>query len=624
MIFMKTLIINSPLYENPENKYEEVLPPIWLWYICSNLKENWFSVELLDAVAWKIPLDEIIDYIEHWNFSHVWLNIFSTNCQLVKRIVTSVSREVSFILWGAFTKSNANDIINWETKNNLNIVIWEGDFIVKDIVSWNLNEQPIVQDWNKRVFKVDKESSYYPSNISSIKLDRTLFEHEPTINAYNWKKECNIVTSRWCIYDCTFCSAAVSLNKWVKARIRDKESIKEELLSIKEELLSIKKLHPDVKSVRILDDLFLRNDQSAIDACNIFSELNLEWRAMAHIKSFKDIDVNILKKMKMSGCSELSIWIESWNNALLKKIHKNNTVDDVENTIERILEAWIWVKWYFIIWFPEETENQFKDTYNLAKSLKEMSLKYWSNFRISVFQFRPYHWTQLYYDIIEKWKTIPDIKPNQNFWDQTIWEFDFWGWNFSSEKESVLQKYIKNIRKLNVSSNYVPYNESLDKIPTSWIFFVWLSHKLGKDGSVLDAFCESTNSWKIIGDVLQGASWFPIYKTNLVKWVPLDDKNKIRYPSLDEKKIWLDMLIKEIDRHSPKIVFLFWKQVSDFVIKEMWLKKNNEYEYMYGNTKFLLADHPSYIAVYKRNSANDYVFDIIEKIKKSFPQEQSL
>ena len=141
---------------------DRVLPPIWLWYICSNLKENWFSVELLDAVAWKIPLDEIVDYIEHWNFSHVWLNIFSTNCQLAKRIVTSISREVSFILGGAFTKSNAKDIMNWQTKNNLNIVIWEGDFIVKDIVSWDLNEQPIVQYWNKRIFKVDKESLYYP------------------------------------------------------------------------------------------------------------------------------------------------------------------------------------------------------------------------------------------------------------------------------------------------------------------------------------------------------------------------------------------------------------------------------------------------------------------------------
>ena len=115
---MSILIINSPLYREPWNNYDEVLPPIWLWYLCTNLKKNWFSVELFDAVAWKKPLNEIIDYIEHWNFSHVGLNIFSTNHRLVEEIVTRVSKKIIFVIWWAFTKSNYQDIVTINLQNN--------------------------------------------------------------------------------------------------------------------------------------------------------------------------------------------------------------------------------------------------------------------------------------------------------------------------------------------------------------------------------------------------------------------------------------------------------------------------------------------------------------------------
>ena len=68
----------------------------------------------------------------------------------------------------------------------------------------------------------------------------------------------------------------------------------------------------------------------------------------------------------------------------------------------------------------DEVLPQFKDTYNLAKSLKSLSLTCWSDFRISVFQFRPYHWTQLYYDLKNKWYELNFIKFIKIFWVKFI------------------------------------------------------------------------------------------------------------------------------------------------------------------------------------------------------------
>lgn len=134
---------------------------------------------------------------------------------------------------------------------------------------------------------------------------------------------------------------------------------------------------------------------------------------------------------------------------MLESINKVNTRDEELETIERIFKAWIGVKWYFIFWFPWEEKEQFEDTYDLAKTLKDLSIKYGVQFRVSVFQFRPYHGTQLYNELEEAGNNIADISSNSDFWEKSIWEYDFWNWNFSWSEYDILKSYIIKTRMLN-------------------------------------------------------------------------------------------------------------------------------------------------------------------------------
>ena len=59
--------------------------------------------------------------------------------------------------------------------------------------------------------------------------------------------------------------------------------------SIITELNEIISKYPMVKSVRILDDLFLKSNESIKKAYEIFSEFDLEWRSMAHVRTFSKI-----------------------------------------------------------------------------------------------------------------------------------------------------------------------------------------------------------------------------------------------------------------------------------------------------------------------------------------------
>ena len=157
--------------------------------------------------------------------------------------------------------------------------------------------------------------------------------------------------------------------------------------------------------------------------------------------------------------------------------------------------------------------------------------------------------------------------------------------------------------------------DNLKLNPDSRIYFLWLSHKLSRSWEMLEAFCESTASGKIINDIIRkSGKWSTIYKTNLVKWVPLDNDWKIRYPTEKEKNAWLQRLRKEIFVFRPKWVYLFGKQVSDFILKNFRLEKLTDLEYELWSTKFILAEHPSYVAVYRRKHIEKYSNDIINRI----------
>jgi len=164
-------------------------------------------------------------------------------------------------------------------------------------------------------------------------------------------------------------------------------------------------------------------------------------------------------------------------------------------------------------------------------------------------------------------------------------------------------------------NTFSEYHFDLGELPVSDAMFVWLSYKKDKNGNILDAFCDSTNSGKVISKIEELCQWISIHKTNLVKWVPLKEW-KIRYPNIDEKKDWIQKLLNEISVVNPKVVYLFWKQVYDFVKKTLDLEKISDYEYKLWNIIFILAHHPSYIYIYKRKEMDEYINTIVLRIQE--------
>ncbi len=456
---MSVFVVNSPLFREKNPLYDEdALPPIGLGLIATALKIKGVQVELLDAVALNISVAEIVKSVQDSRPEFICINIFTTNFELVKDIVESIEFDTHFILGGLSTKSLKEAISEWNTNRQIDIVHGDGELIVPDIVFNCVQENPSWENNNCRFYGVYSDSVYYVKDISEDKLDRSFFVNEPTIHPFGFT-EANIITSRGCIYNCAFCAAASSLSR--EFGIREKSE-----KSIIDELDRIQNLYPNLQSIRVLDDLFLKTNNCVEKAIRVFNKSGLNWRSMAHVQTFKGVDKNTLKLLKDSGCNELFIGIESGSPRILKQIHKTPNVETIMENLTNLLDAGISIKGYFIFGFPGETLEDMQMTFDLAKYFRDFARNTSSKFRTSVFQFRPYHGTELFhnlekYDVSERIASVDQIEPNSDLSALVgRLQFNFHSGNYSDVDLERVHDFIYETTNLNVSSIFTPNGQN--------------------------------------------------------------------------------------------------------------------------------------------------------------------
>jgi radical SAM superfamily enzyme YgiQ (UPF0313 family) len=459
---MKVALVNSPLFRYKEEAYEEdSLPPIGLGYIGTHLRRHGFNVELIDAVDQQIPLQELIERLTESKPDFIGVNIFTTNYELVKELVESLSFNTHVVVGGLSTKQLYSAILAWKTNNPIDIITGDGEWIMLDIVRGCVKDSPFIFESNRRVFRVDQTSKYIVDDISEVSLDRSFFLNEPIKHPLGFI-EANIVASRGCVYNCSFCAAARSLNKDYPVRERSEKSIISELNDIA-------LAYPQVNSVRVLDDLFLKNRDTVQKAANVFSHFSFQWRSMAHVQTFRNVDEELMQRLKASGCFELFIGIESGSPKILSQINKTKDVEVIKNNLTKVFKAGINMKGYFIYGFPDETKEDMEMTYQLAFDLKQIATCFGVNFRTSVFQYRPYHSTRIYHELQEQGKNLNVVRiaPNEAL-SQLVGrqQFNFHSGNYSAVEYRTVESYIYrtiNLNGGNIFSDLTTADKTLQK-----------------------------------------------------------------------------------------------------------------------------------------------------------------
>jgi radical SAM superfamily enzyme YgiQ (UPF0313 family) len=159
-----------------------------------------------------------------------------------------------------------------------------------------------------------------------------------------------------------------------------------------------------------------------------------------------------MNELKASGCYELFIGIESGSPKILGEINKTKNIDTIIRNLSKVFKAGINMKGYFIYGFPGETAEDMEMTFQLAVTLKEISISCGVNFRTSVFQYRPYHGTQIYHDLEIKGSNlkITHVQENQALSGLVgRLQFNFHSGNYSKVDDKQLHDYIYRTINLN-------------------------------------------------------------------------------------------------------------------------------------------------------------------------------
>lgn len=220
-----------------------------------------------------------------------------------------------------------------------------------------------------------------------IKYDSTISE-----------RTLNYIASQGCPYGCRFCYECSYGRKYYRMK---SDIVKKDIKMYSE------KLHVD--GIKFYDADFFVNKQSCDE---IISELylhNMRWAASIHpndiLRNQKGSKNNLLESISRSNCTRLLMGMESGSNRILNEVIKKNVMAEKYIEIAKsIAEYGILGSYTFMVGFPDETEAEREETFELVRKLWELNVPIETKIHI----YLPYPGTPLFMRAVELGYKVPN------------------------------------------------------------------------------------------------------------------------------------------------------------------------------------------------------------------------
>ena len=201
-----------------------------------------------------------------------------------------------------------------------------------------------------RKFIKDLDSLPFPARH----MVKDIQSYTPTVTNYKKLPVTNVITSRGCPGQCTYCSHAVFGNSY---RERSAENIFEE---IKEVIQKYK-----IREIHFNDDTFLLDKKRIYRLFELCKQekLKFTWTCFARIDN---VNYEFLSFIKGTGCWRISFGVESGDRQVLKDIKKHISLENVEKVINWCNKLRIKTKGHFIIGHPTDTNESIENTIKFA------------------------------------------------------------------------------------------------------------------------------------------------------------------------------------------------------------------------------------------------------------------
>lgn len=178
---------------------------------------------------------------------------------------------------------------------------------------------------------------------------------------YNLEQDGNsaatLLSSRGCTNSCVYCG---NMNR--KMRFHSDRHVLKEVDQLKKY---------GYHDLYFYDDTFTANKKRAIQLVKQLKDKNVNYRITTRANT---LDEELVKELADSGCTWVSLGIESGNDDRLKDIKKNMTTSDNLKAVMMLKDYGIKTKGFFMFGLPNETLENAEDTIWFSQRLKKAGL----------------------------------------------------------------------------------------------------------------------------------------------------------------------------------------------------------------------------------------------------------
>jgi radical SAM superfamily enzyme YgiQ (UPF0313 family) len=169
----------------------------------------------------------------------------------------------------------------------------------------------------------------------------------------------NIQTKRGCPFGCIYCT--YPLLEGSSVRMRAKEEVLQELRGLRE--------HHGVDYVYFVDDIFNFPPDYALELCRSMADqgIRMKWSAFVNPGY---VDEELMEAMKESGCTGVEFGTDSGSPAMLRRLGKSFSVEDISRASEICREVDLPFAHYLLLGGPGEDEKTLEETASLMDHLE--------------------------------------------------------------------------------------------------------------------------------------------------------------------------------------------------------------------------------------------------------------
>jgi radical SAM superfamily enzyme YgiQ (UPF0313 family) len=343
--------------------------PLGLYYLAAFVRQRGFDVDVIDAETQGLTNDDIIDRMREERFQVLGISsttvAFHRARQLAEAVKDALPGTIT-VVGGPHVSSQPEHpmrfpAFDFALRN-------EGEQTLAELLDSVLGNGQTVSEIRGLVHRSNGQTVVNPPrpNVEDIdSLPLPAYDLIPDLGKYtpppcNYKASpvANIITTRGCPNQCTFCDNNTFGRK---LRIRSPESVVQEIELLMRSF--------GVREIAFVDDTFTIKPQRIYEIFELLRAKGLKfpWTCMARIDT---VDEGLLRYMRENGCWHVSFGIESGDQNVLREIRKNITLEAVERVTELCHKLRILTKGFFMVGHPTDTAESIDRTIAFATRLK--------------------------------------------------------------------------------------------------------------------------------------------------------------------------------------------------------------------------------------------------------------